>query len=179
MMKKGLTCFVMLMLPAAVHANEVGWLTDYGAALQAARTTSRPLLLVISREGAVPNSEVQPGSEPVAESPLESYVLCRIDAKSSYGKRVAEAFRVTEFPHAVIIDNTTKKILYSKAGQFSDQAWQATLAKYQSVPVVFDVTATPSYSSTQYTPSRTTGVSPTTRRYAQRSTYRRPVVCNT
>ncbi|MCA9143009.1 MAG: hypothetical protein H6823_05675 [Planctomycetaceae bacterium] len=179
-MKKGLVFLLLSVITASLDANEVSWLTSYGEALKVARATERPLLLIISRDALVPTSVVTSSSgettQPSREL-LNAYVLCKVDANSSYGQRVADAFRVTEYPHSVIIDKTTKKILYRHAGHAASDAWKVTLAKYQdgTVPQVVPV-ARPQplvYSQPQtatWSPSPFSG---------RTSVFRAPATCNT
>ena len=171
-MKTGLASLLLLAISTGVQAAELNWLTNYSDALKLARTQARPLLLVISQEDLLPASGDEVISDQAAQPShdlLDAYVLCRIDASSGYGKRVAEAYRVTEFPHSVIIDKTTTRILYSKAGQATDDAWKATLTKYQGEATSHAVYETQPQ-RTFWSPSRTTG-----RTY----NFRRPAVCNT
>jgi hypothetical protein len=63
---------------------------------------------------------------------LKSYRLCRVDATTEYGKKVAKAFGATQLPHTAIIDRTGSVVLFKQAGQIAATDWNAALAKYQS-----------------------------------------------
>ena len=166
--------------------------------MKLARTTSRPLLLVMSRDQSWPTlGDQSPGQlSQTSRELLNAYVLCKVDTNSSYGKRLAEAFRVTEFPHAVIIDKTTKKILYSKSGRSTDGSWQVTLTKYQAGQAPQPVKILQPQSTVQSRPrgyGRTyyhgqPGVAQTYRQtstwrpspgYGGTFSFRQPAICNT
>ena len=59
------------------------------------------------------------------------YQLCHVDVSTRYGKKVAEVFKVTSFPHTVITDKQGKKVIFEKSGQFSDAGWITTLSDYR------------------------------------------------
>ena len=63
---------------------------------------------------------------------LAPYELCRVDVTTEYGKRVAAAFKVSEFPYTAIIDRTASVILYRKTGRFDTAQWASTLIHYQN-----------------------------------------------
>ncbi len=126
-MKTGLLIAGLLALSSSVTAAELGYLTHYGSALEATRSASRPLLVVIGRDANFADSDLLPSSS----EPLKNYTVCTIDASSAYGERVAKAFRVSSLPHAAIIDKTGKTILFSQSGPISEQAWDATLARFE------------------------------------------------
>jgi hypothetical protein len=69
--------------------------------------------------------------EPEAEA-LEPYRLCKIDASTEYGKKVAKAFNVSSYPYTAIIDKTGSVIIFAKSGTMSDTQWSTTLADYKS-----------------------------------------------
>ena len=145
-MRTLLVFLFMLATATCVPAGELNWLVDYHAAINLARSTERPMLLVISRGNPFPSSGERTGVFP-AQDVLETYVLCTIDANSDYGQRVAKAFQVTEFPHSVVIDKTTKKILYRQVGSFTKESWTSMLTKYQHYEPVTVVTAPQTQSS--------------------------------
>ena len=62
---------------------------------------------------------------------LKSYRLCRVDVSTEYGKKVAEAFGATQFPHTAIIDKTGASVLFKKSGQIAGDQWQSTLTKFE------------------------------------------------
>lgn len=180
---------MLLVVTTGAQAAELSWLTNYGDAMKLARTSARPLLVVISRDDLLPVSSNQLSAGRAVQPShdlLDAYVLCRIDANSAYGKRVAEAFRVTEFPHSVIIDKTTKKILYRQAGRASDDTWKATLTKYQSEATSPQVFVTQPQTTVQspsraYRPTYYSRQSATYnfRQPAATFNFRQPAFCNT
>jgi hypothetical protein len=179
-MKKVLAFLMLLVMSTGVQATELSWLTNYGDAMKLARTTARPLLLVISRDDLLPVSVNRLSPSQATQSShdlLGAYVLCRIDANSGYGKRVAEAFRVTEFPHSVIIDKTTKRILYSKTGEATDEAWKVTLTKYQGEATLHEVVELQPQTTVR-SPSRAYRETYYSRQPATYS-FRQPAFCNT
>jgi hypothetical protein len=120
-------------LAASKDAPAIAWQADYGKALEETREESRPLLIVLDN----PSDEAQSldarllEQDPDAMS-LDSYELCRIDVSTAYGKRVADVFRATEFPHAAIIDRTGSMILRRVEGNVSTKQWKETLARYEA-----------------------------------------------
>ena len=114
--------------------TKVEWQADYGKALQATRSDQRPLLVVLdipsnpqsAVEGELLSTEGEQGKA------LAAYELCHVDVSTEYGKKVAEAFHATQFPHTAIIDRTGAVVLYKKAGKVEAKDWNATLTKYQS-----------------------------------------------
>jgi hypothetical protein len=114
--------------------TKVEWQADYGKALAATRSDQRPLLVVLdipsnpqaSLEGSLLATE---GDQAKL---LASYELCHVDVSTEYGKRVAQAFKATQFPHTTIIDRTGAVVLFKKPGQIAPTEWSATLTKYQT-----------------------------------------------
>ena len=151
-MKNGLVFFAVVIAAGSLWADESAWLDNYGEALKGARGSSRPLLIVLDRADTqlhpvsfVPDDKDQSSQEEL----LARYVLCRIDVDTAYGKRVADAFKVSEFPHSAIIDKTATRILYQKTGQFSDSVWTAALTAYQDGEQVQAYQPTVYYQPTQ------------------------------
>jgi hypothetical protein len=109
------------------------WQGDYTKALAATRQDDRPLLVVLDvpsdPKAAVETEQFEIEGE--QGKLLESYQLCHVDASTKYGKKVADAFRATQFPFTAIIDKTGSVVLLKKSGQVSNDEWQETLAKYQ------------------------------------------------
>ena len=198
-MKKEFAFVLLLVMSPSLRADELNWLSNYGDTLKLARTTARPLLLVVSLDELVQTSSDRLTSGQAAQPPsdfLNGYVLCEIDANSSDGKRLAKAFRVTKFPHSVIIDETTEKILYSKAGHAADDTWQVTLTENQVGAALEEVAAIQPQTTVRSQP-RTylrsyyfgqpagaetkpqSGVWSQSRAYGRTYNFRRPPVCNT
>ncbi len=143
-------------------AKKVVWQADYGKALEATRNDDRPLLVVLEKpadEQAEAASETEAADDTEAEL-LKQYQLCRIDATTEYGQRVAKAFGAEQFPFRAIIDKTGSIILHKKAGELTDEEWDATLAKFKTGESDTAVTQTAFYrggsssiSSPSYCPS--------------------------
>ena len=117
----------------AVTPSEVQWQADYGKALAATRSDQRPLLVVLE-DPADPNSSIEPkllAAQGEQGELLKPYRLCRVDVSTEYGKKVAQAFGATKFPHTTIIDKTGKVVLFKKPGQIDDQQWQTALVKFE------------------------------------------------
>jgi hypothetical protein len=128
--------FAVALLAASFAATSetTNWQTDYGKALEATRSDQRPLLVVLD----VPsNPQASLDGELLAEDGqqaelLASYELCHVDVSTEYGKRVAEAFKATQFPHTSIIDRTGSVVIFKKPGAIAPAEWTATLTKYQT-----------------------------------------------
>jgi hypothetical protein len=117
----------------AVTPAKAKWQADYGKALSATRSDQRPLLVVIDNP-ADPAASVQEellSTEGEQGSLLKPYRLCRVDISTDYGKKVAEAFGATQFPHTTIIDKTGRVVLFKKPGQIEGSEWKTTLAKFE------------------------------------------------
>jgi len=128
-------CLAGLVLATAISTTNSPalWQADYGKALAATRSDDRPLLVVMDvaddpEQSAMPE---QLAKDKEQSELLDSYQLCHVDVSTDYGKKVAEVFHATSFPHTAIIDKTGSVILCRKTGQLSDDQWQETLAKYQ------------------------------------------------
>lgn len=119
-------------LAAAPGGNH--WHHDYGAALEAAKEAERPLLVVLEVP-TDPARRVAPAHftlDPTQTALLANYELCRIDVRTGYGKRVAQAFRASEVPHTAIIDRTGSYVLYRNDGRISTDDWVATLVSHRT-----------------------------------------------
>jgi len=131
---KGLATFVanLALLAATASANE--WMSDYGAALNAAKAERKPLVVVIENPGdrAVRFDETSFSPQQPSSPLLAKYKLCRIDASSAYGQAVAKAFRASSLPLTSIIDKTGSVQIFVKQGALSAAEWHAALATYQS-----------------------------------------------
>lgn len=110
------------------------WEADYGKALAATKSDHRPLLVVLDSpadEKTAVQEDLLKADGPNAEL-LKSYELCRVDVSTEYGKKVAEAFGATEFPHTAIIDKNGATVLFKKPGQISGEEWRAALTKFEN-----------------------------------------------
>ena len=108
------------------------WLDDYGTALQVARLTQRPLLVVLEnphekdqRLGEVADDERLAGL-------LSKFELCRVDVTTDYGKQVAEAYGATTFPYTAITDRRCRSVVFRGAGKASPEIWLRTLSVYSN-----------------------------------------------
>ncbi len=126
----------VLLATVSVAAAPGGgaWLDDYGVALRQAEMEGRPLLVVLENpaEAKAAAHLASLSHDPQASQRLESYKLCRIDVRTDYGQRVAQAFKAASFPHTVVIDNTASVKLFKTSGQMSPSEWQSVLARYES-----------------------------------------------
>lgn len=129
-----LTMTAIAVMSLGVSGDSAEWQSDYGQALAASQAESRPLLIVLDNpndpQAAV--SEEQLSAEGGQEELLNAYERCHVDVTTEYGKKVADAFKATQFPFAAIIDKTGSVVLCKKTGKISDQEWQKTLTTYQS-----------------------------------------------
>lgn len=140
-----LASFTLSTLLLTQSASPPAYPTDYDAALRAARSQNRPLLVVIDcvaeSDGRVEQLST-PGDKAQAEL-LAKYQVCRIDVKTEYGRRAAQAFGAKLYPFTAVIDRTGSVILYEKSGRFTSDAWTSTLVAHQhgvapqQAPVIF------------------------------------------
>jgi hypothetical protein len=126
------------------------WIGDYGEALRACRTTRRPLLIVLedpSARVAARHISYRPEAQQIQL--LDSYICCRIDVSTPYGRKVADAFRAKTYPTAVVIDKTASRILARKNGYHSASDWSNFLAAHQTgqAPASRPAITYPAYSS--------------------------------
>jgi len=117
----------------AVTPAKVKWQADYGKALAATRSDQRPLLVVLDNPADAKTTFDAKLLSPEGASSklLKSYRLCRVDVSTEYGKKVAQAFGASQFPHTAIIDKTGATVLFKKPGQIAGDEWQSTLAKFE------------------------------------------------
>lgn len=122
------------LMSFGVSSDSAQWQSDYGKALAATQAESRPLLIVLDNpsDPATAVSEDQLVAEGAQEELLKAYERCHVDVTTEYGKKVADAFKATEFPFAAIIDKTGSVVLCKKTGKVTDEEWQQTLSTYQS-----------------------------------------------
>jgi len=109
--------------------EDLFWVDDYGAALEATKALEKPLLIVIDEpsESKTRSQHVQLVPEKEKAELMVSFVLCHVDATTDYGNCVAGVFSVKQYPFMAIIDKTGQRIIYKNAGQMSDTDWVATL----------------------------------------------------
>ena len=58
---------------------------------------------------------------------LDKYELCKVDANTEYGKKVAESFGATQLPHTAIIDKEGATVIFKKRGKFAKGEFASTL----------------------------------------------------
>lgn len=117
----------------ALAPEKVKWQADYGKALAATRSDQLPLLVVLDNP-ADAKASIQPellNANGELGELLKAYRVCRVDVTTEYGKKVAESFKATQFPHTAIIDKTGSVVLFKKPGQIAGDQWRTTLAKFE------------------------------------------------
>jgi hypothetical protein len=144
---------VATQMLATAAVQSPAWEADYGKALAKTRATDNQPLLVVLEKPSSDSEQLTPAilastsdKESTGTPVLEAYRLCRIDASSEYGKKVAEVFDAEAFPFVAIIDRTGSVILHSQSGPVDAEAFGAKLTQYQDGkrPVRVQV-ARPSY----------------------------------
>ena len=109
------------------------WSTDYASAFRVARSSQRPLLVVLE-ESQKPSAQVKQASfttDDTMNALLGAYELCRVDVSSPYGRKVAAAFGATRFPFTAITDRSCSVLVYKKTGHFTTQEWVTMLVAHQ------------------------------------------------
>ena len=122
-----------------VEQGPSNWYFSYADALADARVTRRPLLVVFYEpdnpvqqlESLESTVDLKNRGAAVHNVLLSKYTLCRVDVSTTYGRRVASAFRIKTFPFTAITDRLAKKIVYRQEEEFSEESWVYTLAAYQ------------------------------------------------
>lgn len=130
-------CMVALLTNAS-HTGSLHWESDYGAALRAARAAKRPLLVVIEKPGSAGErfdaDRLATGQQ--HKELLGRFQLCRVNAETKIGRRIAHAFGAREFPYTSITDKATRVIKFRHAGQMSGDTWLSALATHDQLAVV-------------------------------------------
>ena len=104
------------------------WTNDYAKALDSARKAKRPMVVVLEDPRY---SKLRADSLiGVKRDLLRQFEVCRVDATSNYGNKVAKLYGATQLPYAVVTDEECKNILFRGAGQFSSDVWNETLENY-------------------------------------------------
>lgn len=113
------------------------WKADYGDALAETRAGDNQPLLVVLDEPQAKETSIEPAlagegdSKVVDRKLLKHYRLCRIDASTKYGQKVAGVFKAKRFPHVTIIDKSGKVVLFKKTGNISTTELTTALEKHQ------------------------------------------------
>ena len=143
MMASFLAAALAISTTVSATTSPVAWQSDYGKALRATRSDDRPLLVVLELSAATPpemspialtndpDTDEQPTVNDIKDELLRPYQLCRVDVSTDYGRKVAKAFGVTEFPHTAIIDRTGSVIIFAKTGELTASEWESTLASHK------------------------------------------------
>ena len=110
---------------------DLHWYQHYDKAKHAAQTAKRPLLVVIENPSEIKQrlDEERLPADTAQQGLLDKFHLCRVDATTDYGKRVAKAFGAQRFPFTAIIDKQSRLIVFRKAGQMTKQEWRNALAQ--------------------------------------------------
>lgn len=113
------------------------WHDHYGTAKSVAQQTRRPMVVVIENPRVETEKlDVQGiAAQDRRKMQTEKFELCRVNVNTVYGKKVAEAFGVSTFPHTVVTDELSKKIVFRKSGQMDPGDWTLALAKSEQAPV--------------------------------------------
>ena len=128
-----LVSVALLTLAASPDDGSSEWMASYGKALETARFSNQPLLVVLDN----PNDPAQrltavETADNTQKQLLKPYLMCRVDVSTAYGKQVAASFKTTSFPHVAVIDKTASYVLYRKSGQVTTAEWAGTLVRYQT-----------------------------------------------
>lgn len=123
----------MVAGPTAGEGDTHAWHADYGVALAETKQEAQPLLVVLDD----PTDEANRLDPSLLKADsgafsLDSYALCHVDVSTEYGKKVAEGFKVTEFPHVAIIDKSGSVILRRVSGDVTADQWRQLLSQHQS-----------------------------------------------
>lgn len=129
-----------LVLSTALGAEpaQSNWEANYGVALNAARETKKPLLIVIE-DSKQPKSRIEQvrfNKASLQDELLSPFTLCRVDVSTEYGKKVAAAFETSEFPFTAITNRGATKIVYKHTGTYSTDQWVSTLISHKNVTTV-------------------------------------------
>ncbi|WP_425400664.1 hypothetical protein [Aeoliella sp.] len=128
-MLKSLTIFTAILGLTVVNASAAEWQSDYAAALKQNRADDRPMLMVIDHPGVAEKSLSDEVINNDAEGALADYDLCRVDASTKYGAKVADAFGAKAFPYVACIDKSGKVILQSASGEITTDQWTTMVSK--------------------------------------------------
>ena len=122
----------VIFASAVTGSNDLSWSTNYGKAKTEAKTAERPLLIVME-DPSKPETrlnETEFTSAGRNAELLKKYQLCRIDVTTEYGRKVAEAFKASEFPYTACTDKTASFITYRGAGQMTSESWESVLSAH-------------------------------------------------
>lgn len=147
-MSRYFAIFTVIVGFSTVNASAAEWQSDYATALKQVRADDRPMLMVIDHPGVAEKSLDEEVINNDAKGALADYDLCRVDASTKYGAKVAEAFGAKAFPFVACIDKSGKVILDSASGEISKNEWTEMVTKYRAgVKPVRHVVAKPAVTS--------------------------------
>ena len=112
---------------AVTTTDGLNWSTHYGKAKLRATAAKRPMVVVIEDPSDVSKRMDDQVLATGTLQKLNKYQLCRVDASTPYGKRVAEAFGADRLPFTAVTDREVKQITYRKAGKMSSEQWTTAL----------------------------------------------------
>ncbi|MCA9263870.1 MAG: thioredoxin family protein [Planctomycetales bacterium] len=121
-----------LPFASAMTPHSEVWNENYAEALDVARLTERPLLVVLEdpNDPAQRIENLKPNDGTKTGDLLMEYELCRVDVTTEYGKKVAEVYGNPQLPYTVITDRSCHLILFRGAGKFGEETWEQYLASY-------------------------------------------------
>ena len=148
---------VMFTLTAAAllgAAPSGPWESDYAVALKQARAEGKPMLVVLHKPQVTGQRlrQVSLTADGEGRSLERFYQLCEVNVTTDYGKKVAEAFKVTSFPHTVITDKQGKQIIFEKTGHVTDTTWITALSDHRHGNRPFTAVSFGAKSITSYRP---------------------------
>ncbi len=117
---------------ATSESTGLEWESDYGTALKQTRQDDRPLLVVIDQPGVAEESLPESLLSDNTEGTLADYDLCRVDASTKYGKKVADAFKTDAFPYVAFVDKSGEVILHQHSGELTSTEWTELVGKYRT-----------------------------------------------
>jgi hypothetical protein len=140
--------FALCLVTAVSGGQRTGedrWTTNYAQALRAARENHKPLLVVIENPADAQQrvDAAQLESDPARKALLERYQLCRVDATTPYGQKVAKAFGADDLPFTAVSDDDTQVLLFQKAGEMSRQDWAQALRTRTATTTAVQAAAAP------------------------------------
>ena len=120
-------------VPSDAQTSTARWTSDYKAALTAARAEGRPLLVVIEKpaEREFRVEQVSAKVDSTQAALLSSYKLCRVDATTPQGRKLAEKFDATALPYTAIV-GSGRWVVYERNGAFTDRDWINMLVSYRN-----------------------------------------------
>jgi len=115
----------------SASTHDLHWKNHYGTAKRTAQAAKRPLVVVIehSDQGADKIDDESLDGKSREKLANEDFELVKVDAKTAYGMRVAEAFGVQQFPYTAVTDDVSERIVFRKSGPMSQSDWTVALAK--------------------------------------------------